>query len=80
MKFPLAFVTLLVDVTAQSSIIDDLNQRISPQVTKLANDVEEFPDSGLGGAIVSSAAFILLISLTAHLGHRLRREGPCDFL
>ncbi|KAJ6111439.1 hypothetical protein N7523_007500 [Penicillium sp. IBT 18751x] len=51
MKFYFPFVTLLVSVAAQSTIVDDLNERVSPQVTKLANDVQGFPASGLDGAL-----------------------------
>lgn len=52
LKFELPLFALLVGVAAQSIIIDDINQRISPQVTKLTNDVAGFPESGIGGALV----------------------------
>lgn len=54
MKFYVPLVTLLVGVAAQSPVPGDLNNRISPQIDKLANDVKAFPASGLDGASVSS--------------------------
>lgn len=42
-------------MAAQGIFLDDLNQKISPQVTKLANDVQGFPESGLDGALVGSS-------------------------
>ncbi len=80
MRFYLPFVTLLVGAAAQSIIENDLNQRISPQITKLANDVEGFPDSGLDGALVGLPQLFLLTILTKLLDDRFRLEGLGDCL
>ncbi len=77
MKFLYPLVTLLGVVAAQDVILNDLNQRVSPQITKLANDVQDFPESGLDGALVGSSRPSVKLSktLTTYLGHRLRFEG-----
>jgi hypothetical protein len=54
MKFQLPFFALLVGVAAQNLVVDDIEQRVSPQVNKLANDVAGFPESGLEGALIGS--------------------------
>lgn len=75
MNFFFPFMTLLVGVAAQSTIIDDITQRISPQVTKLGNDVQGFPNSGLNGALVGLLGFFPLKLLMSLLGDRFRFEG-----
>jgi hypothetical protein len=68
MRFKFPFIALIVGVTAQSTISDELNGKIAPQVTKLANDVKGFPGSGRDGALVGSPSLLYSQSsvLTAH--------------
>ena len=55
MKLQISLFALVVGATAQSTIINDLTQKISPQVTTLKSDVDAVPQSGLTGGLVSSS-------------------------
>lgn len=74
MKFFLPFAALVVSAAAQNTIIDDINQNIAPALTKLANDVQSFPNSslclyGLQVNLLVSFALKLLMPL---LGNQFR--------
>ncbi|KAB8272674.1 hypothetical protein BDV30DRAFT_239375 [Aspergillus minisclerotigenes] len=75
MKFLYSFITLLGSVAAQGIFLDDLNQKISPQVTKLANDVQGFPESGLDGALTIDSDSKDLITILDSATEDARDQG-----
>ncbi|KAB8224010.1 hydrophobic surface binding protein A-domain-containing protein [Aspergillus novoparasiticus] len=75
MKFLYSLVTLLGGVAAQSIILDDLNQKISPQVTKLADDVQGFPGSGLDGALTIDSDSKDLVTILDSATEDARNQG-----
>ncbi|KAE8329429.1 hypothetical protein BDV39DRAFT_171852 [Aspergillus sergii] len=75
MKFLYSFITLLGGVAAQGIFLDDLNQKISPQVTKLAEDVQGFPESGLDGALAVDSDAKDLVTILDSATENARGQG-----